>query len=225
MSRIRYETRENVAHLDWDDGKANSISQELLTELNDALDQADRDEVKALILTGRPGFFSAGFDLKELGAGGDATRTLVRGGAELLVRLYGSPIPVAAACTGHALGMGALLLLASDIRWGSPGPYKIALNETAIGMQLPTFASELALARLSKRHLQRSGLLAEVYGPESAADAGFLDKVCAEGALDDEIAAEAVRLAAQGGRHFSITKRRLREETIDRIRASFDSEL
>ena len=118
----------------------------------------------------------------------------------------------------------AALLLASDIRWGSPGPHKIALNETAIGLPLPTFATELAVTKLSRRHLTRAGMMAEFYHPESAVDAGFLDRVCPEGALHDELSAEAARLGAQAGKHFAITKKRLHEETVDRIRASLASE-
>ena len=225
MNRFRYEAHDDVVHLTWDDGKANSVSSESLGEFNDLLDRIDQDEAKGLVLTGRPGVFCAGFDLAELGKGDSTTRDLVRGGAELLLRLYSLPIPVAVGCTGHSLGMGALLLLIGDIRWGAPGSHKIGLNETAIGLPMPTFGSELAVARLSRRHLQRSVLLAEIYGPNEAVDAGFLDRVCEEGRLHDEIAAEGARLAAQGGKHFTRTKRRLREDTIDRIRASFDNEL
>jgi enoyl-CoA hydratase len=225
MSRFRSETHDGVVHLLWDDGKANSVSSELLLELNEQLDQCERDEAKGLVLVGRPGVFCAGFNLKELGQGDQTTRDLVRGGAELLLRLYGLPIPVAIGCTGHALGMGGLLLLTADVRWGSPGPHKIGLNETAIGLSMPTFGSELASARLSRRHLQRSVLLAEIYGPDAAVDAGFLDRVCPGDTLTEALAAEGARLAAQGGKHFARTKRRLRENTIDRIRASFAHEL
>ena len=109
MSRFRSETHDGVVHLLWDDGKANSVSSELLLELNEQLDQCERDGAKGLVVVGRPGVFCAGFNLKELGRGGQSTRDLVRGGAELLLRLYGLPIPVVIGCTGHALGMGALL--------------------------------------------------------------------------------------------------------------------
>ena len=141
MSRFRYEVHDGVAHLTWDDGKANTVSAESVAEINAALDRCEQDEARGLVLTGRPGVFTAGFDLGQLGAGGPAARDLVRGGAELLLRLYGLRIPLAIGCTGHALGMGGLLLLTGDIRWGAPGAHKIGLNETAIGMSMPTFGS------------------------------------------------------------------------------------
>jgi len=224
MARIDYEAHDDVAQLRWDDGKANALSMETLAELNDAIDRAEKEAAKALLLIGRQGVFCAGFDLAALGVGGDGTRTLVRGGAELLIRLYGLSIPVAIACTGHSLGLGALLLLAADLRFGAPGPHKIGLNEVAISLPLPTFGVELATARLSRRHLTRSTQLAEIYDPEGAVDAGFLDRVCAEGVLHDQIAAETTRLAGLGGKAFAITKQRLREATIERIRASLEDE-
>jgi enoyl-CoA hydratase len=222
--RIRYEDREGVARLHWDDGKANAVSSEALAELNGCVERAEKDEAKAIALIGRPGVFCAGFDLAELGRGGDATRNLVRGGAELLIRLYGLPLPVVTGCTGHALGMGALLLLASDVRLGAGGPHKIGLNEVAISLALPTFGTELATARLSRRHLTRAAQLAEIYGPDAAVDAGFLDRVCEQDALDSEAVAEATRLGELNRSAFKVTKRRLHEATIDRIRASLDDE-
>ena len=123
--RLRYEGREGTAFLHWDDGKSNSVSSETLGELNAALDRAEQEAATAIAIVGRPGVFCAGFDLKELGAGGDTMRALVRTGAELLVRLYRFPLPVVMGCSGHALGMGALVLLSADVRFGSAGEHKI----------------------------------------------------------------------------------------------------
>src|SRR4029450_7764580 len=106
-------------------------------------------------------------------------RDLVSSGAELLLHLYGSPLPTVAACTGHALAMGALLLLASDTRLGADRPFKLGLNEVAIGMGLPGFAVELARERLSPRHFTESTIQARVYDPAGAVEAGFLDRVVA----------------------------------------------
>ena len=222
MARIGYALRSDAAYLTWDDGKANAVSSPTLIELNEALDRAESDSARAIVLTGRPGVYCAGFDLKELGSGGDATRKLVRTGAELLIRLYECPTPIVAGCTGHALGMGALLLLAPDVRIGDPGPHKIGLNEVAISLALPTFGTELAMERLSRRHLTRAVQLAEIYDPVGAVDAGYLDRVCPSGGLEAALEAEAARLAALSGPAHGRTKQRLHAATIKRIRASLD---
>ncbi len=150
------------------------------------------DEAGALLLTGREGKLSAGFDLSVMTSGEEAMQGLVRSGAELLVRWYASPLPTVAACTGHALAMGSLLLLASDTRIGAEGPFKLGLNEVAIGMGLPIFAVELARDRLSPRAFTAATIQGQVYDPAGALEAGYLDRLVAA----DELEADRPR----GGR-------------------------
>jgi enoyl-CoA hydratase len=216
---IAYEVRGNAALLAFDDGKANVVSFESLAAINAGLDRAEKD-AKVVVLAGRKGRFSAGFDLATLGQGPPQSKELVRGGAELLARLYGFPLPVCLACTGHALGMGGLLLLAADIRFGADGDYKIGLNEVAIGMTMPEFGVVLASDRLSKRHLTRSLVLAEIYSPADGVDAGFLDRVMPAESLLGETLAHAEQLSTLHTRSHTGTKRALRQSAIDRLLAS-----
>jgi len=219
---VRYELRESVALLHFDDGKANALSADAIGALGQALDRAEKDEARALALFGRPGRFSAGFDLSVMRQGGSAVLDLVRSGAELGLRLYTFPCPVIAGCTGHALAMGALLLLCSDERIGTRGDFKIGLNEVAIGMTLPYFGVELAKARLSRRHLTRAVAEAEIYDPEAAVDAGWLDRVVGPEALSESVLALATRLATLDTRAHTETKRSLRDDDVAAIRASLD---
>ncbi len=221
---VQYELREGVARLSLDDGKANAISHAMLDAVNGALDRAEK-EAGAVLIAGRPGRFSAGFDLSVMRSGGAAVGELVGGGARLALRLYEFPSPVVAACTGHALAMGAILLLASDTRLGARGDFKLGLNEVAIGMTLPHFGVELARDRLSKRHFTRAVAEAEIYTPEGAVDAGFLDRLEAPEALLDAAQAEAERLAqlSRGAHHG--TKLAMRRETIERVREALDREM
>jgi enoyl-CoA hydratase len=220
---VRSEIRGDVAVVHFDDGKANAISPQSLAALDAALDRAEKD-AKALVIEGRPGRFSGGFDLSVM-RGGDASAMagMVRGGAELAVRLYEFPRPVVLACTGHAIAMGAVLLLSADSRIGVAGDFKIGLNEVAIGMTLPMFAIELANDRLSRRHLQRAVNLAQLYDPQGAVDAGFLDRTVEADALLDAAVDEANALTALDGRAHHGTKRNLRGATLARIRDSLDA--
>ena len=221
---LQYEQEGDVALLRLDDGKANAISHEMLAALHGALDRAEK-EARAVVLLGRPGRFSAGFDLATMGAGPEAAQKLVGGGAELLIRLYELPLPVVAACSGHALAMGSLLLLASDSRIGVRGGFKVGLNEVAIRMVLPLFAVELARARLSKRHFQRATIQAEIYDPEGAVDAGYLDSVVEPGDLVEASLAEASRLAELPRTAFAETKLRARRETLRFVRETLEADL
>ena len=217
---VKTEIQGSVAVLRLDDGKANALSVATQQAIHAGLDRAEK-EAQSLILTGRPGRFSGGFDLSVIGAGdANAMREMVRGGAELALRLYEFPIPVIAACSGHAIAMGAVLLLSADTRIGIEGNFKIGLNEVAIRMTLPRFAVEFAQDRLSRRHLQRALNLAEIYSPAGAMDAGYLDRVVAPEALLDEAVAEANRYDPLDRRAHLGTKRNLRGATIERIRAS-----
>jgi enoyl-CoA hydratase len=216
---IGYRLEGTVAARRFDDGKANALSQVAIDGLNAALDRAEK-EAGAVILAGRPGRFSAGFDLSSMKAGPDAVRSLVSAGAELLLRLYEAPLPIVTACSGHALAMGAVLLLGSDLRIGAAGDFKIGLNEVSIHMTLPVFAVEIARDRLSRRHFQRAVIQAEIYGPDGAVDAGYLDRVVPAERLADEARAEAERLAGLPRRAFSETKQRVRGASVERIRRS-----
>lgn len=223
---VRYELRDGLAVVRLDDGKANAVSFALLGALEAALDRAEK-EARALAILGRPDRFSGGFDLGVM-RGGDqaAVVRLVAGGGRLALRLFEGPLPVVLGCTGHALAMGAVLLLAGDLRIGARGAYKIGLNEVAIGLTLPTFATELASARLSPRHLQRATALAEVYDPDGAVEAGFLDQTVAPAALEAAVVEAGARLAAalHPGAHRA-TKRRIRAATLERLRAGFEEDL
>lgn len=221
---IRFSLSGAVARLDFDDGKANVISPASLAAFHAALDRAEK-EAGAVVLFGRAGRFSAGFDLKTIQEGPDSARRLVGGGAALLLRLAGSPLPVVAACGGHALAMGALLLLGADVRIGAAGDFKLGLNEVAIQMTLPSFALEFANERLSKRHLLRATTLAELYDPAAACDAGYLDRVVPSARLEAEAMAEATRLAELPRRAFAETKHAQRGAMLDRIRSSLDKDL
>ncbi len=217
MDSIQTEIREAVAAIALDDGKANALSPELIAGIHHALDVAEKD-AKAVVITGRPGRFSAGFDLKVLRQGPEAAVDLVTAGGQLFLRFLEFPLPIVVGCTGHAIAAGAIALMTSDYRVGAKGEFQIGMNETAIGMTLPDYAIEFARERLSKRHFDRSIIHAEMYGPEGAIDAGFLDRIVAPDEVVAEAFGEAVRLAASPQPAFGNNKRLAHAAAIERIR-------
>jgi enoyl-CoA hydratase len=219
--RVRYELRDKVAVVHFDDGKANVISPAATAELHAALDRAEK-EAAALVLVGRAGRFSAGFDLSVMSAGGSAVREMVVGGAALGTRLFEFPIPTVAAVTGHALAMGAVLLLSIDERFAADGNFKIGLNESAIGMILPDFALILSRERLAKTHLIRATANAEIYAPAEALEAGFVDHVVPAEQVVDAAVARAAELAELDTSAARGTKRALRSDVAVALRDSVD---
>lgn len=217
MSEFRIE--QDVAVVTLDDGKANAVGHAFVDSVNAGLDQA-LDSASAVVIAGRAGVFSAGFDLKEFEKGPDATRALVDKGAQMLLRVFSHPQPVVAACTGHGVAAGALLLLAADTRIGTLGEYRLGLNETAIGMPLPEFGLQLAAARLSMRHQTAAVIQARLFTPAEAVDAGFLDVAVDEGETLATAMTHAAALAKLPADAYAGNKRASRATYIEKISAS-----
>jgi enoyl-CoA hydratase len=222
---VTIETSGDVAVIRLDDGKANALPPDVLAALQSALDQAE-EAGQAVLLLGRPGKFSAGFDLGVMRNGGpEAGIAMVKAGAELGLRLARFPAPVVIGATGHALAMGAVLLMAADTRIGAEGPYKIGFNEVAISMTTPIFLAEFARERLSKRHFTKAVVQAEIYDPAAALDAGFFDQVVPEGQLFDTALAEAERLAKLPRAAYAKTKLVVHGAMLDAIERGLDENL
>jgi len=216
---LAYELVDDVAVITMDDGKANAVSHGFLDDLTEGLDRAEA-EAKALVIFGRSGVFSAGFDLKEIGKGPAESKALVDRGAALLFRLFTYPLPVVAASAGHAIAAGALLMLASDTRIGVAGDAKYGLNETAIGMTLPPFGLQIGLCRLSKRYQTEAMIQAKLYDGNEAMKVGYLDHVVSSEQLQATAMTKAGELAQLPSASYAAMKLAVRQQYVDIIAAS-----
>lgn len=217
MGKIaNYQKTENITIITIDDDKVNAVSPQFVAEVNAALDQAEIEKA-VVVLTGRTGKFSAGFDLSVVKQGGQAEANLFRSGAELALRLLGFPTPVIIACNGHCLALGALLLLSTDLRIGVEGNFKIGLNEVALGMPFMHFGVEIARARLAPAYLGRSVINAEIYTPQGAVEAGFLDSIVPAEQLMETALQSAQILAKHDMNAHYRTKLRVRENALNAI--------
>ena len=167
---------ETVAEITMDDGKANVLSHAMFDQLNEAFDVAEKEKT-IVILRGRDGLFSGGFDLKELSKGPREALELTSRGSRFARRILSFSTPVIGLSTGHCIAMGAFLMLACDYRVGVQGQFKIGLNETLIGMTMHDFGIELARYRIPLNYFSRSVINAELYTPSNAIEAGFYDAV------------------------------------------------
>ena len=221
---VSYVLEEKLAIVRMDDGKANALSDAMMEGLEGALDRAER-EASAIVLSGRPDRFCAGFDLRVMMTGPEAATALLRRGSGMLMRLYGMPLPVVVACTGHALAGGALVLLTADVRLGAEGAFKIGLNEVSIGMPVPDLAMSLARDRLTSTELGAATLQARIYDPLEAVRAGYLDRTVAAADLEPAARAEAARLGALSRSAYAATKARLRGATIAHVRVTLEADM
>jgi enoyl-CoA hydratase len=222
---VTYERDERVSTVTMDDGKVNVFSFDMLQALHSAFDEAERDGTTVL-LTGRPGYFSAGFDLNVFRDGTpEESRELLVLGATLAERILLFPAPVVVACTGHAFPAGAFLLMAADERLGVAGPFKLGLNEVRIGLTLPWFAVVLAQYRLAPAHYDHATVTGSMFDPQGAREAGLLDVVTAPEDLEAAARSAAADLATIDRRAHTGTKRRVRQTVAKDLRDAIESEL
>lgn len=212
--------QDKIVTLHFDDGKANVVGHQFLDEINAGLDRAEQEKASAVIIRGREGMFSGGFDLQEFKKGLEQGQAMAERGFELLIRLTSFPLPLIASCTGHCVAMGAFIVMACDSRIGTRGNFKVSLPETAIGMDLPPILIALISSRIVKEQLTRAALQSEVYDPEHAVTAGFFDEVVDADRLDNRCMEIAVRLSELPQHQYAANKLRLRAGTLQDMRDS-----
>ncbi|ORV14853.1 crotonase/enoyl-CoA hydratase family protein [Mycobacterium celatum] len=221
-SPVSYRHDEAIAVITMDDGKVNALGPAMQQALNDALDNADRDDVGAVVITGNDRVFSAGFDLKIMTSReAQPAIDMLQGGFELSHRLLSYPKPVVMACTGHAIAMGAFLLSSGDHRIAAPA-YNIQANEVAIGMTIPYAALEIMKLRLTPSAYQQAAGLAKTFFGETAVAAGFVDEIVMPDMVRDRAVEAAREFATLNQKAHAATKLRTRADALTGIRAGID---
>jgi len=212
---IGYAQEDRLAILTLDDGKVNAMSAGFFAALNAALDRAEREAAGAVILAGRPGIFSAGLDLKLLPTlpPDDLQRTLVAFGRTML-RVFTFPIPTVAAMSGHAIAGGAMLAFACDRRVMTDGAFRLHLNESAIGLTLPTWAITIAEAAVPIRWRTEAILHARPYTPAEALERGLIDAAVPPDRLHDSARTLATPLLSLDQKAYAGSKTRQRAMVV-----------
>lgn len=218
---ISYQLEDGIATLTLNNGKVNAISPDVIAAFNAALDQAETDRA-VVILTGQPGILSGGYDLKVMTSSAEAAIDLVAKGSTLARRMLAHPFPIIVACPGHAVAKGAFLLLSADYRIGVEGPFNIGLNEVQIGMTMHHVGIELARDRLRKSAFHRSVINAEMFDPQGALNAGFLDKVVSIDELQETARTAALQLKKINMNAHRKTKLKVRKALLDTLDAAIE---
>lgn len=216
---VTFDVMDGIARISLDDGKANVMSVRMLAAINAALDRAQAEKA-VVVLCGRAGMFSGGFDLNVFKTNPLESVQMLESGARLALRLLSHPQPVLAACTGHAVAMGCFLLLGCDYRIGIDQGARIHAIEVQIGMTLPRFAIELCRQRLAPAHFSLACTTAWPYAPRQAVEAGFLDEIASAGELAAKVQERAVYLSKLHQEAFAATKKRLKQPVVDALEAA-----
>ena len=215
-------SKENITIITLDDGKANVFSSAMIGDINDCLDRVPTDK-GALIITGREGILSGGFDLKIISSRDmKEIHKMTLSGFRLLSRILSFPRPVIGVCTGHAIALGTFLLCCCDYRIGAKGDFMIGANEMRTNMVIPIPILELIRFRVSQRHKYRAILGAEMYSIEASVDAGLMDQAIDQEKLMEMAFQKAEDLATMGHPSYSLTKELFINDVAEKINNSLD---
>jgi len=210
----------NVSVITMHDGKANAFSQKMIDDFNSCLEGVPRDS-GSLLVTNRPNIFSGGFDLKTINSGdADAASKMSRGGLTLLADLFSFPRPAVIACNGHAVALGAFILLAADYRIGADGDFKVWANEIGNDMTVPVAILEIAKIRIGQAHWYSAIMHSQPYAMEDAIAPGYIDEVVPQDKLMETALAKAEELAKLNHPYYATTKNWAQEDVMKKIRAS-----
>ena len=226
---IQLENRESIAILRFDHGKVNTIDIELFTELIKQLENLEKSECKAVVLTGAGSSFSAGVDLFRLLKDGNAyIEAFVPLLTSGLLKLFTFPKPLVAAVNGHAIAGGCIVACACDYRLMAEGNGKIGAPEMLVGVPFPALPLEILRYVIPKQHFQEIVYTGRLCSPKEAIRAGLIDDVVESENLLEHAITVAERFAAIPTQSFQSTKRLMRQPVIDRFkkyRQIFDDEV
>lgn len=206
--------------------KVNAINGEMVNQLQSHLDELITEKrIKGIILTGIPGFFSAGLDVLELfPLNREEILKFWTRFNRLLITLFTYPKLIFSAISGHSPAGGTVLAIMTDYRVMASGKFKIGLNEVAVGLTLPGAIGEVFQYLLGNRQAEMYALTGSLVSPEKALDMGLVDEVCvAEDVLDTtkNRLEEWLELPSiQQG----LTKQKLRKSIADRMEVDFEKD-
>lgn len=181
----------------------NSLSEAMLTALQDAVDAASQDaEVRVVVIAGKGAAFCAGHDLKELTAhradadGGRAfTERLMRQCAKLMRSIVQCPKPIIAAVEAAAMAAGCQLVASCDLAVASE-----TAGFATPGVNIGLFCSTpmVALSRnVPRKRAMEMLLLGEMLSAREAAEHGLVNRVVPAGKAMDEALALAELVASK----------------------------
>ena len=215
--------QDGIAVLTMDDGKVNAFDQAFFDNLDTAFDGCA--DAAAVVLTGRPGMFSAGLNMKVMASlDDDGMIDLLTQFGRTMMRIWLEPRPVVAAVTGHAIAGGTILAMACDHAVAADGDFRWGLTETTIGFPLPSWIIALARGNVSPHRLDDLLLPGRMVGPAEAVEVGFADALT-DGDVMAEAMTRATQLAGLPLKTYAETKRRLRGEVAETALAGVEDDI
>ncbi len=217
---ITRETQDGVAVLRLCHGKASALDTEFLREIARTMRELEESDVKACVLTGEGNIFSAGVDLKRLIEGGapylDEFMPALN---DAFTQLFGFSKPLVAACNGHAIAGGCVMLACCDLRYVARGKGRIGVPELLVGVPFPLLPLEIMRFAVPRQHLQKVLYLGATYSVEHALDLGLCDEIVDLADLEERAIAAANQLASYPKDAFAFNKHLVRRPLWETVSA------
>jgi len=212
----------DISIIKLDDGKANAFSYDMLSQLNELLAKVPRDS-GALVITGREGLFSGGFDLKTLATGDmEKITKMVQLGYNLLLELFSFDRPIVAAVSGHSIALGLFVTCSADYRIAIDGKYVCQANEVRNNMDIPTQIMEILKARVNKKYFYPAVYHSDAYSVQESIEVGFIDEVVSEDQFMERAMEKAKELATLPHPFYANTKKTAQEDVRQKIADAID---
>lgn len=204
----------------------NALTTELLSALRRAIEAAASEGVRAIVLSGAPGIFSAGLDIRMLlGIDRAGITQLWHELYALMKALAASPIPIAAAITGHAPAGGTVLALFCDWRVATRGDFKLGLTEVQVGIPLPPVIMAALRRQVGAREAERLGVGGLVISTDEAHRAGLVDELAAPEDVVNRAVAWCESLIALPREAMLLTRKRARADLVALFEGGSEEEL
>jgi len=215
-----------VRELRLDRPPANALSPQLIVALREAVEGAPQDGVRALVLSGAPGMFSAGLDVPLLLTLDRAAMAAVwRDFYALLRALAASSIPIAAAITGHAPAGGTVLPLFCDWRGVAQGEWKIGFSEVQVGLPLPPVIFAALKRQVGSRQAERLAAGGSLISVAEAVNIGLVDEALPGERVVNRAVEWCQSLLALPPQAMAATRRKARADLVSLFDQGLDREL
>ncbi len=216
-------SKENdISIIKLDDGKANAFSYDMLCQVNDLLKKVPRDS-GALVITGREGLFSGGFDLKTLATGDmEKITKMVQLGYRLLLELFSFDRPIVAAVSGHSIALGLFVTCSADYRIAIDGKYVCQANEVRNNMDIPTQIMEIIRARVNKKYFYSAVYHSDAYSVQDSIEVGYIDEIVSKDQFMKRVMEKAKELATLPHPFYANTKKTAQDDVRQKIADAID---
>jgi Delta3-Delta2-enoyl-CoA isomerase len=205
---------------------ANALSPQLIVALREAVEGAPQDGVRALVLSGAPGMFSAGLDVPLLLTLDRAAMAAVwRDFYALLRALASSSIPIAAAITGHAPAGGTVLPLFCDWRGMAQGEWKIGFSEVQVGLPLPPVIFAALKRQVGSRQAERLAAGGSLISVDEAVSIGLVDEALPGERVVNRAVEWCQSLLALPPQAMAATRKKARADLVGPFDQGLDGEL